>query len=181
LFLEDGIPEQGVELDQLGIDEVWGCHDLVTGKEFSLGGLPDDFFEKNDVESGVTVLTITSTMEGQIVHHRGIPGSPQDTNITVAALTNETNYVDEPLVELSLNTVGDSISTSLTTRADSGAWTTKVQGDVSMLVVRVTDGAGVEPDLSAEEISDVLFGTYGDAINLVSTAVRERGGGCHEV
>lgn len=172
MFVEDGIPVQGIDFDQLGIDEVWSCHDLGTGREFSLEGIPNDFFKKNDVESGVTVLTITSTMEGQIVHHRGVPGNPQDTNITIATLTNETNYAKNPLVQLSLNTVGDTITTSMTTRADSDVWTTKVQGEVSMLVVRVTDGAGVEPDLSAQEISDVLFGTYGDAINLVSNRIR---------
>lgn len=48
------------------------------------------------------------------------------------------------------------------------AWTTKIEGRVSMLVVRVRDRSGLEPDLTAAEISDVYFGTFGDQVNLVS-------------
>lgn len=187
MLVEDGIPAKGVEYDHLIIQEVWKCRDLVTGKLYSLEDLPDDFFEKNNVESGVTILTISSTKEGQIVRPRSsstvapaagtIP--PQEANnitfaTTTSSLTNDTKYgMDALPVQLSLHTAGDSISTAITTRQDSTVWTTKIQGAVSMLVIRVTDGTGAEPKLSAAEISNVLFGTNGDAVNLVRKARRQ--------
>lgn len=173
LLVEEGIPEPGADLNETETYESWICFDPVNGTEYSLEGLPENFFEVNSIRSGVTTLTVTSSEEGRIVRQ-----SPSGVSKGQNETTAPSNVTDEGSggangdvanLDLTLYGSGESISTSLTTRgADTNTWSSKTHGRVSLLIVRVTDGNGVEPGLSATEISDLVFGTNGDIVNLVS-------------
>jgi len=202
LFLVDDVPELGRDLQLIDHSDVWVCVDLMDGTEYSLEGLPENFFEENKVRSGHTILTITASSLEQIVESQpsleeNLVEEPSSSNLisdgdggNTSASDEFSNYIspvqqvgnatDEqgvgvtPIVHTENNTI--SLSPNTTMEMPGKEWEPKLEGTASILVVRVTDGNGVEPTLAADEISDYVFGTDGDRVNLRSQYLACSGG-----
>lgn len=164
LFMIDDIPEPGEDpVDH----EEWVCLDEGTDTEYSLETLSSDFFEANHVRSGSTSLTITSTEKGAIVY--SVIVDPQPVYNGTEIISKPTLDLGNTMTKLTLNTAGRTISTTISPSvATSETWERKWEGQLSMLVVRVTDSAGRSPSMTTAKLSDLVFGTSDDPVNLVS-------------
>lgn len=123
------------------------CCVMDNGNSISVINIPNDFFKLKKFESGKMQLLIpissiktrTSDLDSEDALHHG-----------VIDLTEESDVIVQ--------------QDNARKKSSSNAQTS----DLSLLVVRVTDNSGHSPQHTAVEISDHVFGTDNDDLNLVS-------------
>lgn len=121
----------------------WRCRDETTQRSYALRGLDESFFTQSSLESRSTWVTFsnaTTQMEG---HHAFIHVSNTDS----------WDILDPPFNGR---------------RGERRRRMAQLTGSSVVLVVRVTDSAANSVSQSASELSDTVFGTSGDTVNLAS-------------
>jgi hypothetical protein len=154
MFLKDELRLPGVadgsDMAQTESD-VWRCLDGSNDSMYSIEGLSDTFFEDNDLTSGKSVLKISSVFKMKAQSKGKGNKLVLNAGATIAISNSTKNWqssaqqLRHPQRELY-----------------------KKEGSPTILVVRVIDNTGDAPTKSASELSDEIFGTHGDPVNLVS-------------
>jgi len=122
------------------------CCVMDNGNSISVINIPNDFFKLKKFESGKmqllvpisSIKTRTSDLDSEDALHHG-----------VIDLTEESDFIV--------------LQDTIITKSSSNAQTS----DLNLLVIRVTDNSGHSPKHTVEEISDHVFGTDNDDLNLV--------------
>jgi hypothetical protein len=154
MFLEDELrlPDATDDSDMaLTESNVWRCLDGSDDSMYSIEGLSDTFFEDNDPTSGKSVLKISSAFKmkaqskgkgNKVVLN---PGATIAISKRFKKWQSSAQQLRHPQRELY-----------------------RKEGSPTILVVRVIDNTGDAPTKLAGELSDKIFGTHGDPVNLVS-------------
>jgi hypothetical protein len=120
------------------------CIEKTTNKSYILSNLPDNLKRGISEENAYLLNTLVS-----------IPASRAKNDPTIIDL----NYDSRDIQFIGID--GDKSAVERTISK-------QFQGTSSTVVIRVTSGDGLSPTKSAAELSDDIFGTDGDLMNLVS-------------
>jgi hypothetical protein len=137
----NGAPEVGEENDG------WRC--LVDSSIYSIEGLAPGIYKNNGWTSGRTKLSASSTKLKKADAH-----SKNTLTVNQGALISAERVDANWRPDRKLRQRGRELVVK--------------EGNPSLLVLRVIDQDGDAPPQSKEELSNKIFGTYGDSVNMVS-------------
>jgi hypothetical protein len=158
LVLSD-VAETHVKSPTHGIDR-WRC--FMQGDDhrmYSIEGLPDSYFQDNDVESAETLLEVSSAIMKKANNLRKRNTLTVNPGAVVSA-SRARGKRDGPGSVLKRSKEGKNSG-----KNQRGLYVK--EGNPTVLVVRVSDLYGDAPSQNANKLSDDIFGTDGDVANLV--------------
>ena len=141
----------------------WRCIAQNDETTYSMQGLTKGFLKS--LKSGETILTVStpkpSLYQAKQVLTKTTPRNSHQTIVVSDATTVTTTHVDDG------NQWHHGDGSTRRLRRNRRQLESKTIGTPTMLVIRVVDAVGDAPKQSKNQLSDDVFGTFGDPINLV--------------